>query len=124
MGWGVKGSFRSASLDVDDVANKPQFELIELLLPSLLESLHPLSVSIRVGKVYNEPNKIIAVENIRMAPMSLDFLRLVAGGSELIDNFKYCFSQQVGWNVATVVELEWEQHLESPPPAAHSSPFP
>jgi hypothetical protein len=33
-------------------------------------------------------------------------------------------SQPLARNVATVSELEREQHLESPPLAAHSSPFP
>jgi hypothetical protein len=39
-------------------------------------------------------------------------------------DFKNRIGQPFSRNIAAVIKLEWEQHLESPPLAAHSSPFP
>ena len=54
-----------------------------------------------------------------MTPVSLDLLRLVTGRAKVIYDFQDCFSERFGWYVASVIELKWEQDLESPPSAAH-----
>jgi hypothetical protein len=53
--------------------------------------------------------------------MAFDFLGLVAGGAKVIYD---CFSEQSGRVrhslLMGVIELKWEQDLESPPFAAHT----
>jgi hypothetical protein len=98
--------------------------LIEPLLPSLFECLHPPTILQRVRHVDAEANEVVAIENAGVPSVPFDALCLVAGGAEMLNDLEDGISQQLGWNVAAVVELEREQHLESPPPAAHSSPFP
>jgi hypothetical protein len=69
-------------------------------------------------------DQVVAVECAAVPPVPLNVLCLVAGRAELLDDLQHGVSQPLGGDVAAVVELEGEQHLESPPPAAHSSPSP
>src|SRR6266446_4480814 len=50
-----------------------------------------------------------------MTPVSLGFLRLVTRSAKMIYDFQDCFGEYV----ASVIELKWEQDLESPLFAAH-----
>ena len=105
-------------------AHGPEVDLLQLDTPALLEGHHPRVIRDRVGQVNNQPNKRIAVVSTTVPPMPLDALSLVAGSSEARNDFEDRVSQPLCRNVATVVELEREQYLESPPPAAHRSPSP
>ena len=104
------------------IADNPKIELVKFDHPSLLEFLHPFSVFASVGHVYYQAHKIIAIEHRFVPPLSLDVLGFVARGAELLDDLQDRISQPLGRNVAPVVELKWQQYLESPPPAAHSLP--
>jgi hypothetical protein len=98
--------------------------LLKFAFPAALECLHPAAVFLGVGYIDDEPNQVVAIENGALSPMAFDFLSFVAGGAELLDDFEEGVSEPLGGDVAAVVELEREQHLESPPLAAHKSPFP
>jgi hypothetical protein len=108
----------------DDVTNHPQLDLFKLCFPALLECLHPAPVVGGVRNVDDNSNKVVSIDHARLTPLTFDALRLIAGGPELFDDLQNRISQPFARNVAAVVELEWEQHLVSPPLAAHSSPFP
>jgi hypothetical protein len=54
-----------------------------------------------------------------VTPVAFDLLRLVTGGAKVIYDFKHCFGKQFRGYIASVIELKWEQDLESPPFAAH-----
>jgi len=51
--------------------------------------------------------------------VSFDLLRLVAGGAKVIHDFQDGLSEQLAGHIPSVIELKWEQDLESPPFAAH-----
>jgi hypothetical protein len=76
------------------------------------------------GNINDEADKIVPIDGDALLPMPFDSLCFVACCAELADDFEHGVSQPLGWDVAAVVELEREQHLESPPLAAHSSPCP
>lgn len=52
--------------------------------------------------------------------MAFDLLGLLTGGAKMIYDFQNCFGKQFGGYIASVIELKWEQDLESPPFAAHT----
>ena len=119
------GALRVAvSFDGDEITHHPEFELFKLLLPPLLEPLHPLPVLGRVGYVYDEAHEVVAVHDRAVTSVPFDALGFITGGAELFDDLQNRLSQPFARDVAAVVELEREQHLESPPPAAHRSPSP
>ena len=59
-----------------------------------------------------------------MTPVPFELLCLVAGGAEVRDDFQDRFRKPLGRHVSPVIELQGEQHLESPPLAAHKLSFP
>lgn len=116
------GDFDCASFDRHDIADHPQFELFEFCFPALFEGFHPAAILGRVGKVDNDADEVVAVSDAGLAPVAFDALGFVAGGAKLLDDFEHRVSQPLCGDVAAVVELEGEQHLESPPLAAHNLP--
>jgi hypothetical protein len=58
-----------------------------------------------------------------MTPVTFEFLCLVTGRAEVVDNFQDRFRKPFGWDILAVIELEGEQHFESPPFAAHMWSF-
>jgi len=89
--------------------------LIEAQSPVLLVLLHPAAIANQVRRVNDKLYQIVTDENASMTPMTFDFLSLVTGGTEVIDDLQDCLYKQFRRHVASVIELKWEQDLESPP---------
>src|ERR1043165_6351857 len=109
-------------LEIDRKTDHPQLKLLQSRFPTPLECFHPKAIRACVGNINNNLDEIVAVDHALLPPMPFDLLCFVARRSKVLDNFHYCFSQPLGRNLCAVVELEWEQHLESPPLAGHMSP--
>ncbi len=86
--------------------------------------LHPLTTGGRVGHVRDQPHQIVPIQDTSMTPMRFEFLCLVADGAEVGGDFQGRFRKLLGWHISPVIELQGEQHLESPPRAAHRLSFP
>src|SRR2546423_871002 len=106
-------------LHIHRITNHPQFNLIKLGTPVLFVLFHPAAVARRVGRVNYELYKIIADEDTAVTPVAFNLLSLVTRGAKVIYDFQDCFGEQFGRYIASVIELKWEQDLESPPFAAH-----
>ena len=72
--------------------------------------------------VVKELTEIVAAAAGDVTLSDRTWVQIVESLSEVIDDLEDGFSQPFGWDLAAVVELEWKQHLESPPLAAHRSP--
>jgi hypothetical protein len=118
----VTVSLSGALLDFDRIADHPEFDLFEAVLPTFLEPLHPLAISRRAGHVDSDSDQIIPIEDTTVPPMALDLLGFIAGRAKLVDNLQDGCGDPFGRNGTPVIELEGKQHLEAPPLAAHRWP--
>ena len=105
--------------DLDEITDHPEFKLFEAGFPAALEILHPLAALRRIGHVHYQPHEIVPVDHTAVAPVALQLLSLVTGSAEVVDDFQDGFCQPLGRDIPTIIELKREQHLESPPVAAH-----
>lgn len=87
------------------VTHHPQFKLLKPGLPVCLEALHPLAVGLGIGNINNNFYEIVAVHDAADTPVPLDFLRFVAGGAKMVDDFQDCFGQPLRRYVAP--SLNW-----------------
>jgi len=74
--------------------------------------------------MYDQPHQIVPVLDTTMTPVPFELLCFVTGSAKASDHFQHRFRESLGGHVSPVIELQGEQHLESPPLAAHklSSP--
>jgi hypothetical protein len=77
-----------------------------------------------VRHIYDNTDKIVSILHAAVPPVPFHFLGLVTGSSKTIHDFQHGFAESLRRHIATVIELQWEQHLESPPLVAHKLPFP
>lgn len=112
------------SFDVDLVAHNPKLQLLEPILPARFELANPIAVVGGVGYVDDEPDEVVAVCHRAMPPVPFDLLRLVAGGTEALDDFEHGLGESIGRDLPTVIEPKGKQNLEPPPTVAHRSPSP
>ena len=110
------------SFQINGEAHDPKLKLLQPLLPARLEGFDPFAVCRSVGEVDDHLHEVVAIEDSLLSPMTFDFLSFIAGSAEMLDYFKNSFSQPFWRNLGAVVELEWKEHLESPPLAGHRSP--
>ena len=108
----------------DGMTHHPEFDLFQAGLPAALEFLHPLAAADGIGYVCNQPHQIVPVQNTTTTLVPFELLCLVAGGAEVGDDLQDRFPQPLGRHVSPVIEPQGEQHLESPPLAAHTLSFP
>ena len=101
------------------MTHHPEFVLFQANLAAVLKLFHPLAAVRGICHVNNQPHEIIPIEDTALAPMAFEFLCFVAGGSEVVYDFQDRFCKSFGGHIPPVIELKREQHLESPPPAAH-----
>jgi len=69
-------------------------------------------------------HQVVAIDDFTLAPMALDFLGFVIGGAKMIHDLQNRVRQSILGYFTPVVKLKGKQDLESPPLAAHRSPFP
>jgi hypothetical protein len=86
----------SPLIDGYDVADKPQFQLLKLLLPPLLELLHPVSIWCCIGQVNDELHQSVPIGHAGMAPVAFDALGFVTCRAELIDDLKTASASDSG----------------------------
>jgi hypothetical protein len=110
--------------EVDLIADHPEVELFETCLPASLELSKPTTVLGSVGDVDDDPDEIIAMQDLAVSPVPFDLLGLVARGPEAIHDLQDRLGQPLAGHFPAVIESEWEQDLEPPPVAAHRSPCP
>src|SRR5579872_7337546 len=103
---------RACLFDSDHVAHHPEVQLFEPDHPPHLKVLHPSSVFGGIRHVHKQARETVAVGDVRVTPVPFDGLRFVTCCTEMVNEFEYGLSQPFVRNVAAVVELEWEQHLE------------
>ena len=75
----------------------------------------------KVGHVDYDPHEIVSVDDASVSPVTLDFLRLVTGGAEVIDDVQHGLCEPFRGHSPAVIELERKQHLVAPLSAAHKS---
>jgi hypothetical protein len=92
--------------DVDAIAHHPQFKLLKTHFPAVFELPHPLAIPGAVGDIYNDPHKVIPVENPTVTPVTFHFLRLVAGCTEVIHDFEDRIGDPFCWDVSSIIEPE------------------
>jgi hypothetical protein len=108
--------------DLDAVTDQPMLQLLQTGFPAGFEVAHPSSIFRSIGNIDDETNQIVAIQSSVVALVPFDTLRFMAGGAKLIDHLQNRFAQPPGRHFASIIELQREQHLESPPPAAHRLP--
>jgi hypothetical protein len=111
-------------LQLNHIANHPQFELIQTFLPAALELPHPLAIPSRIRQIHNELHQSVSIGNATLPPLTLYFLGFVAGRTEMIHNFEQGFGKPFCRNVSSIIELKGKKYLESPPSAPHMSSSP
>ena len=101
------------------MTNHPQVDLFESTTPALFVLFHPTPITREIRHVDHKLHKVITDDLPHRVPVSFDLLRLVAGGAKVIHDFQDGLSEQFAGHIPSVIELKWEQDLESPPFAAH-----
>jgi len=110
--------------NLDAITDHPEFKLFQASFPAFFEPFHPLTIFGRVRHVNDDSHEIVSVEDATMTPVAFDFLCLVTGRAEVVHDLQNGFGEPFRGHIPSIIELEREQYLESPPLAAHRSPFP
>src|SRR6266545_1018808 len=105
------------------MTHHPQINLLKSRPPPCLIFFHPTSIGENVRHVYDQSRQIIANNHTAVTPVSFDPLRLVTDSPEVIYGLQDSFSKQLAGHVTSIIELKWEQDLESPPLVAHMWSF-
>ena len=92
--------------DVDAITHHPQFKLLKTHFPAVFELSHPLAIPGAVGDIYNDPRKVVPGENPTVTSVTFDLLRLVAGCTEVIDNFEDRIGDPFCWDVSSIIAPE------------------
>ena len=98
----------SILFEINRIADDPQFELFEFCLPPALELSDPCPIVFVVGNIDNDADKIIAVRDTTLSPMSFYLLSFVTRGSESIHHFENRVGHPLARHLSSVVKPERE----------------
>ena len=105
--------------DLDSITDHPEFNLFESGLPPILEVFQPLSVFDGVSDIDYKLDQVVAIQNSGVAPVSFNFLCFLACSAKVDDDFQVSLSQPLRRQFPAIIKLEGQEHLVSPPIAAH-----
>ena len=93
-------------LDFDGITYHPKLDLFQTVLPTSFELAHPLAILDQIGKIDDDPHKIVAVDNSAVSPVPFHSLRLVTGRPEVIDDLQHSLGKPLRRYLATIVKSQ------------------
>jgi len=89
--------------------------LLELLFPSRLERFYPKTIFLLARHVDDDSREIVAVNDSSLFSAPFDDLRFITGGAEAIADFQHGQRKPRRGDIATIIELSRQHHLETLP---------